>query len=326
MSVGVRVFWLGLAAAAACSRSGGVADEDLGGLVVAAKPVDAPIDVARAASDPGELGRALARPFRAEATALGPHALTIETQTDVATGGAPVSTLADKTVIELGEAGAWHAVYTNSADYGREATAPAGGKDLYLRPRYQRWHHRAPETPEEPGQLEDSFAGALGATWDLVAPGVELTDLGAVQVGARAGRKIAVKLAPQPRAPDAEPLPQRKWREHRRVEALAGEVVLDTDKGVPLSVQLSGTVGFTRDGKPYEMKLTLTSAVAGIGTAVAITTPADADSVATPERLREVDDRDFLLQGMAPASRAKPSEPAGSGAGSGSGSAARKSP
>src|SRR5689334_5231068 len=45
--------------AAACSRSSGVPDEELGGLVVTAKPASQAIDVDRAAKDPVELGRAL---------------------------------------------------------------------------------------------------------------------------------------------------------------------------------------------------------------------------------------------------------------------------
>ncbi len=293
-----------------------MADQDLGGLVVATKPAEAPIDVAKAAGDPAELGRALTRPFRDEVAALGPHTLTLSTETDVAADGAQLSALTDHTTVELGAAGAWHAVYTNSADYGREVIAPAGGRDLFLRPRYQRWHHRAPEAPDEPALIADSFAAAPAATWDLLAPGAELTDDGPVQVGGRAGRKIGIKLAPTARPAAAEPLPQRKWRETRRVGAVSGEVVLDAEKGVPLSVQLAGTIGFTRDGKAYEMKLMVTSTVAGVGTAVAIAAPAAADTVETPERLREVDDRDFLLQGMAPATRAKPSDVPTAGSGS----------
>jgi len=315
-----RLSWLAIAAcAAACGRDSGVADQDLGGLVVAAKPADAPIDVARAAADPVELGRALMRPFRDEVGALGPHALALETSSEVSAAGQVTSTLSDHTALELGSGGAWHGLYTNSADYGREVVAPAGGKELFLRPRYQRWHRRAPEAPDESLALEDSFATAIGATWDLLAPGAELTDEGATEFAGRAGRKIAVQLAPSPRAPDAEPLPQRKWREHRRIEALAGEVVLDTETGVPLSVRLAGTIGFMRDGRAFDMKVTLTSVVAGVGSAMAVVAPADADSVATPERLREVDDRDFLLQGMAPATHAKQAESAGS-----AGSAAAK--
>jgi hypothetical protein len=309
---------------AACGNGSGVPDQELGGLVIGAKPGDAPIDLERAAKEPAELGRALMRPFHMEAAALGPHALALETSSIVTPGGGgpPVENLSDHTSLELGEGSAWHALYTNSADYGREVIASAGGKELFLRPRYQRWHRRAPEGPDEAAQIQDSFASAIGATWDLVAPGAELTDEGPVQFAGRAGRKISVKLAASPHDPPAEPLPQRKWREHRRIEELTGDVVLDADKGVPLAVHLTATIGFTRDGKPFDMKVQLTSVVASLlasgAPPLAIAAPADGDTVTTPERLREVDDRDFLLQGMAPPAKIKGADPA-----LGSGSAAR---
>ncbi|HEY0255441.1 MAG TPA: hypothetical protein VGC41_28120, partial [Kofleriaceae bacterium] len=204
---------------------------------------------------------------------------------------------------------------------------------LYLRPRYQRWHERSPETPDEPKQIVDSFYDPIAATWDLVAPGAEVTDGGAVTVSGRAGRKLVVKPAGTPRKPALEPLAQRKWRQGRTVEALSGEIVLDTDKGVPLSVKLSGTVGFSRDGRRFAMQVAVQEEVAM--TVAQIELPATEEVVATPERLREVDDRDFLLQGIAPPLRkntdgtpvAPQPKNAGSGAGSGSagsGSAAVK--
>jgi len=83
------------------------------------------------------------------------------------------------------------------------------------------------------------------------------------------------------------------------VEELAGEVVLDVEKGVPLSVKLVGAVGFARDGRRFRMRVSITAAIGPIG-ATPISAPPDGEVVATPERLREVDDRDYLLQGIAP--------------------------
>jgi hypothetical protein len=287
-----------LAALAACGRSQGVADRDLGGLVVSPKQKSDPIDVARAAKDPAELGRALALPHHAVAAALGSCSVAISTTTTVDEGGKHVEELSDHVSIELGDKGAYHALYTNSADYGRE-TIFVDGK-LFLRPRYQRWHARAPEAPDEPEQLRDAYYQAIDATWDLIAPRAELNDLGPAQVAGRAGEKIAVKLDPNGKSPAPEPLAQRKWREHRSIDALSGEVVLDADKGVPLSVKLAGTVSFTRDGRRFEMKVSIDSAVSAVGQVAAIAAPTGDDVVATPERLREVDDRDYLLQGIAP--------------------------
>jgi hypothetical protein len=200
-----------------------------------------------------------------------------------------------------------------------------GGK-MYLRPRYQRWHGRAPETPEEPSEVRDSFFGPIAATWDLLAPAIELTDQGAASVAGRPGRKIAVKQSPSPRAPAPEKLVQRQWREKRSIEGVTGEIIIDDEKGVPLSVKLAGTIGFMRDGRRFAMKVTLDATLDAIGPSEVQAPPAD-QVVNTPERLKEVDDRDFLLQGIAPPIRKNPDgtavapqpTPAGSGSASNSG-------
>lgn len=290
--------------ATGCSRSQSAADPDLPGLVVEARPADTAVDIDRAASDPAELGRALARPYRMVLAALGPHSVAVSTVTTVTEAGKPISELSDHAQIDNGESGAYHAVYTNSADYGRETTF-VGGK-LYLRPRYQRWHARGPEAPDEPDALRDQYFDAIAATWDLLAPGAELSDRGPIQISGRPGRKIEVKRAADPAQPADEPIAQRKWRESRSVDDVAGEVVIDSDKGVPLVVKLGGTIGFSRDGRRFAMKISVDSTVSGLGSAAAIAVPPEADVVATPERLREVDDRDYLLQGIAPPLRRNP--------------------
>ena len=292
--------WLALALLAACGRSQGVPDQDLGNLVIAPKQVEAKLDVDRAAKDPAELTRALARPYRAAIAALGPHTLIATMTTAVSDGGAPTQELSEKYVLELGEGDAFHGTYTNGADYGRETVSLA--RQLYLRPRYQRWHARAPEAPDEPLALRDGFASELAATWDLFAFAAELTDQGAAGVNGKAGRKIAVKLSPNAKAAPKETLTQRKWRESRTVDALSGEIVLDADKGAPLSVQLEGQLTFAREGKRLVMKVKLESNIPSF-VPVAITAPAAADTIATPERLKEVDDRDQLLDGFAPPQR-----------------------
>lgn len=287
-----------------CGRSEGVPDEQLGNLVIAPKTKADPIDVARAAKEPRELTRALLLPYRDVVAALGPHTYRLSSETIVDEGGKQVEQLSDQTKIELGDKDAFSAVYTNSADYGREVMFVDG--KLYLRPRYQRWHGRDPEPPDEPIAIRDSFYEPIAATWDLLGPAAELTDQGSAEAAGRPGKKIAIKLSPEHRAIPAETLSQRKWREKRSIEALSGEVVLDAESGVPLSVNLSGAVGFSRDGRHFTMKVKLEAHAAAIGAPVPIAVPAAEDVVATPERLREVDDRDFLLQGIAPPLRRNP--------------------
>jgi len=290
--------------AAACGRSHGVSDQDLTGLVFEARKPEAPIDVARAARDPSELGRALARPYRVMLASLGPHSVSVNSAITVSEAGQQVSDLSDHAQIDNGSAGSYHATYTNSADYGRETTFCDGR--LYLRPRYQRWHARDPEAPDEPAELRDRYFDAIAATWDLVAPAAELADRGALEVAGRPGRKIEIARATDPRDPDAEAIAQRKWREERTIDELTGEVVLDAERGVPLAVRLTGKVGFVRDGRKFAMAVSVDSAISGLGTAAVILPPPEGEIVATPERRREVDDRDYLLQGIAPPLRRNP--------------------
>ncbi|HEY4177497.1 MAG TPA: hypothetical protein VGM90_11710 [Kofleriaceae bacterium] len=304
-----RLVAASLATLVACGQSRGVADQDLGDLVVAKKDNQAPIKAAKAAREPAELSRALEQPLSTVLVALGPHTATLDTKTTVEEAGQAVSDLADSTKLELGDKGAFHAVYTNTADYGREAIFVDG--KMYLRPRYQKWHGRAPEGPNEPAQQRDTYYDAVEATWDLLAPGVELIDKGPVTIAGRPGRKIQVARAPKPAANPAEKLTQRKWREQRVIEDVSGEVVLDEEKAVPLSVQLAGTISFMRDGRRFKMKTSVTELVASLGPA-AITAPAAEDVIATPERLREVDDRDMLLQGIAPPTHKQESGAVGS--------------
>jgi hypothetical protein len=287
-----------------CGRSKTTPDEELGGLVVAAKTGDQAIDVDRAAKDPAELGRALGQRYSLLVAALGPHVATTETKLSVLEGQRVDRELTDRAVIELGDAGNFHGVYTNSADYGREAIFSNG--KLYLRPRYQRWHGRLPETPEEPIALRDDYFSAVHATWELLAPGVELVDRGAIQVSGRAARKVEIKKTPTPRKPEKEKVTQRTWREGRTIEAVSGEIVLDSAKGVPLSWKLDGSVGFTKDGKRYSMRITLTGGISQIGVVAVISAPPEAEVVATPGRLREVEERDQLLHGIAPPLRSNP--------------------
>lgn len=294
----IRPALVALIATASCGRAQGVADEDLGGLVKETRTEASPIQPARAAKDPAELARALMRPHHEIAAALGLHRATIASKTTVVEAGQVVTDLGDQTTIELGDGGTYHAVYENTADYGREVTFV--GDTLYLRPRYQRWHARAPQTADEPVALRDSFFAPIAATWDLLGPAVELTDQGTVDVGGRAGRKIAVKRSPRPVTPPPEPLAQRAWRERRAIDEVSGEVILDADTGAPLRVSLAGTVGFSRDGRRFQMKTQLTAELAGFATAATISAPPEAEVVATPERLREVDERDYLLKGIAP--------------------------
>lgn len=291
-----------------CGRARGVDDKELGNLVIAPAVSSEPIAVSRAAAEPAELSRALVQPFGLVITALGAHKTELAQTTVVEEAGKVTSELAENTVIELGDKGEYRGTYTNSADYGREVIFD--GTSLYLRPRYQRWHQRAPESPKEAGEQRDKFYAPIAAAWELVAPAVELIDKGNATVAGRSGRKIEIRKAPKPAPNPPEKLVQRKWREARVIEEVSGEVVLDAEKAVPLSVKLAGTISFMRDGRRFQMKVSLDTKIASVAVS-SIVPPEKTEIVATPERLREVDDRDKLLEGIAPPSR-KQSDASGS--------------
>lgn len=305
-----------------------MADSELGDLVIAPKVADHAIDVAAAAKDPRELGRALAMPHSRLAPLLGPHRLTITSSFEVHEAGQIVEQQSDETTLEFASPAAWRGVSNNSAEYGREVIFVDGA--LYLRARYQRFHQRPPTTEAEPAAQRDRLADAGAATWELLAPAVALADQGAFTVsgfGDKPARKIAISTAASPRKPEAELLAQRKWREQRTLEDVEGEAVLDAATGAPLALTLRGTVGFMREGKSYSMKVRLSSEVSSIGAAPAITAPPPAEVVLTPGRLHEVDERDKLLERIAPPLRSKqPSSapPAASSSSSSSSSPAAK--
>ena len=71
------------------------------------------------------------------------------------------------------------------------------------------------------------------------------------------------------------------------------------------TVDLDAKIGFSRDGRSFVMKVKLQGAVGSLG-ATPIAAPPEGEVVATPGRLREVDDRDYLLQGIAPPIRKNP--------------------
>jgi hypothetical protein len=295
-SVARAALALGLGTIAACGASGGTPDEELPGLVHAAKEAAPAIDVARAAKDPAMLAAAIAMPEHRVTAALGPHTLTTAARVEVSDGGAVIDALTDNLTFDDGGEDLFHATENNSADYGREVIASGG--QVFLRPRYARWHARTPEDGEL-AKLRDELGSTLAAHYDLLAPAVAVVDRGSAEAAGRPARRIALEKAAIVRS-EPQALAQRKWREGAEVQALGGEVLLDEKTGAPLHAHLEGELAFTRDGHRYTMKLTVDHDVSAIGGKPQIAVPAAEDTVATPERLKEVDERDFLLDGMAP--------------------------
>ena len=297
----------GLFALAACSSSGGTPDQDLAGLVVAPASVDPKLDAAKAATDADVLARSMAAPHRKVIAALGAHRVRATARVDVLEGTTPVESLTTELTIDYTGSGEYHAVLDNSADYGREVFHVGGA--MYLRPRYGQWHRRPPNDDGEAAQVVAEMYGELAAHYQLLARAVDVADKGALDHSGRPARRIAIALSKEPRKPAPEPLAQRKWREGIAVEAAAGEVVLDAKAAVPLHGHITGQVAFARDGRRFTMKLDVTQDVTPLATPPVFTLPPADEQVATPERPREVEERDFLLEGMAPQTRRKQEGP-----------------
>jgi hypothetical protein len=292
---------LALLLSTSCRRSNGVPDEKLGGLVVAPVVTEKAVSLDAAAKDPMELLRALQAPLVAGKAGAKSVRFKESGSSIVSEAGAVVDKIDDESMIEIADSGSWHALYNNSGDNGRESIFD--GKQLYLKPRYMRWHGRAPNDAEEPSQLLASYGQQVAADFDLLLPGAELIDGGVVQVAGRAARKISAKLAPSPRAATPETLPQRQWRSSRKVTAVDGEFVFDAETSLLLSAKIAGAVDFTREQRSFSMKVTVQRSSESTGSTFVISAPQASDVVATPERAREVDERDALLDGIAPSSR-----------------------
>lgn len=297
------------------SSEPGEASDNPGGLVRAtAARTRAPVDVARAGRDPGELVRAAQVPHRRVAEALGAHRFRSTTAVTVREGETAMQELTVETAIDIDAGGAFHAVSENSMDYGREVYFKDGY--LYLAPRYSKFHRRRPNTPDEPAAIRDAMYAELGAHLELIAGSIQVEDGGEVSHGSREARAVAIRKAAQPRRAQAAQAPQRAWRRDAVVEAAEGEIVLDGDTGVPLAATLRGTLAFERDGRSFTMSFTVDHAIEDTGEdggqAPDIEVPGADRLVATPLRSREVADRDTLLEGIAPPARkARPPQGAG---------------
>jgi len=290
-------------AAAACS-SEGVPDDRLEGLVHTTRQPPAAIDVDKAAAQVDELVRAAHTAHRAVTAALGAHAFHGTSSLQVRQDGQLVEDLGDTTRIEVDAAGAIHAQLDNSHDYGRELVFVGG--TVYVRPRHSKFHRRPPSDDDEPARFADEIFATLGDYFELVAPGAEVSDQGPVDLQGRRGRRIAVRLAPSPRPPPTENAPERAWRQSVSVSKLDGSLVIDQDTGVPLSGKLDAVASYTRDGKLFEMTIAVTHEVDSVGKVASIAAPPPEDSVATFEVNRESEDRETLLQGIAPPARRPP--------------------
>jgi hypothetical protein len=296
-----------LATALGCGSGKGRSDEELDGLVTARKVVAEPIAIDKAVSDVAELRRALLQPHHVVADTLGSHAFRGSSSVRLSTGSGadPVETLDDETAIDFAASGAFRASLDNSREYGRHVVY--SGDTLYLQPRFGKYHERAPTDPDEPGHIRDDIYATFGDYFDLVSAAAKLEDRGAVTHEGRAAHAVGFTLGER-RKREYE-ASQKLWRNDAVVTELSGEVILDDATGAALSGTLSGSVAFARDGTNYTMAITAKHAISAVGTDPSIEPPPDDQTVATRVRSHELEQRDSLLEGIAPPLRKAPAPP-----------------
>jgi len=296
---------IAVAAAFGCGSGSAPADEDLGGLVKRRRVAVEPVDVAAAATDPGQLRRALMQPHSRIAQGLGTHSFRGTSKVVIAANVETVRALDDETAIDYSASGEFRATLDNSLEYGRHALFVDG--TLYLRPRFGKYHKRAPTHVGEPAGICDDIYATLGDYFDLVSTAATGVDKGTASIGGRSAHKIELAMADSPR-PRSEPLSQKQWRENLEVLSVGGEVVLDDATGAILEGSLHGEVAFTRDGTNYTMTVAVTHTL-DVGAAVQLAAPPDEQTVATRMRPHELEERDALFKGIAPPKSKTPVPP-----------------
>jgi hypothetical protein len=242
-------------------------------------------------------GRLLAAPDR-----LPPLAFEIQAETTVREAGTVVERLGENQTVTWDRERGFSARYHNSSDLGREVVVQ--GDTVWIRPGAGKFHRRPKSTADEPARLLGDSLGILVAQLEVCASALTVATADDVEVAGRPARRLTLSLGPA-RAAAAEVLPQRRWRGEVTVQALAGDVLVDRETGVLLAGRLAATVSFVKDGHTYALGLAAEHGAKAPDAGLQVVAPGDGESVVTPERSHELDEREALLRGIAaPAARA----------------------
>ena len=279
-------------------------DADLGGLVVAKAKNTAAISVELASSDVTELRRALASSHQDLLRSIGAHTLQGTSRIILTKEGNILSDLSDQTSIKIDNHGNYHATVDNNQNYGRHAIFVDG--TLYLRPRFGKYHRRAPASRDEPADIRNQMFSTVAAHFDLLFSHAELSPGAKVMIGSRAGQAIRIKISPTAIEHPRETLAHRKWRESISVEDVKGEVVLDYETGYPLRASVIGKISFTKEGTLFSMTLESSHEVTGIGDIPPIQAPPLEMTMSAPTITNETANEHELLDGLGGLNQAKP--------------------
>lgn len=264
---------------------------------------DRPIDPSRAATHTDELLRAVLLPWSLGTARLGAHRLSASAKTRVWDGDRALESLDESVSLERTSTGDYHAAYENSQDLGREIFFV--GNELWIRPRYGKYHRRSPTSPEEKARIADEVAGTLAAHVELVGPWIQVTDGLATQSAGRPARRVVLSRRDTAGAQRSRS-PEKAWRESIVVETLDGEVALDTGTGAMLSGRLRARLRFLQKGRTLIMTLESKHELTELGGTLSVAAPTSLETVDTPQRSEEYEDRAELLFGIAPPARKAP--------------------
>ncbi len=297
---------LGALVAWSCTGdSKGRPDKDLGDLVLSPAKEVPSVNLSEVSEDHDALFKALSLSHGWVSSSLGPHRISGTSKVVVKQGGTLVEELEDTLFIDIDGEDRFVATLDNSKDYGRHAIYD--GSSLYLRPRFGKYHARAPQTEEEAVEIRNQiFAGATDYL-DLFRSQLEVSDKGQGNLEGRAVRLVALKLAPQPhkkRVP--ETTTQRMWRNSIQAQSLEGQVSFDTESGAALAIEFRGSVQYVRDKQSFVMTVEAKRSVVQIGHERVIAAPEKDLVLRIPARVSELAERDGLLQGIAPPARKAP--------------------
>ena len=260
-------------------------------------------------TSPAELARALTRPVpHGRGGAAAAHAtLVVEDRRRGGRQAASTSSTDDDDARARRRTATYHARLRTTPPTTAARSRSSGGT-LYLRPRYQRWHGRAPETADEPAALRDELFAR-----DRRAPGT--CSRRPPSSPTRARRQVAGPDRSQDRG-QAAPTPRQAGARDRHPAQVARARAPSTScrrRGRPRRRDRRAAVGAARGHRRVRARR---PAVQDAGDADRGARrdrhrgrdrgPAEGEVVATPERLREVDERDYLLQGIAPPIRKNP--------------------
>lgn len=295
-----------------CAGEGeGRPDEELGGLVISPETSTPSVDQDEASSNAPDLVNAVRMPHAWIGEQIGAHVVRGRTSLKVEESSAVIEELDDELLLDFDGEDRFLATLDNSMEYGRHAIYD--GSTLYLRPRFGLYHGRAPQSEAEAAEIRNEMYGVAGDYLELLSRQLEVSDKGVSTREGRAAREVLLKLAPKPRPITPETLTHRQWRDTIEVKALSGSVFLDAETGVPLYVQLAGSIAFERDKRRFVMSLGAELTISEIGHTRAIAAPAEDMVLAIAPRRRELAERDSLLESIAPPARTAPvpSDPGG---------------